>query len=335
MLLYGELALRPLSGWTWLEARLLLHYRMLTYWLARGGSGSGMSGLLLRTARPRHHRLSARHPSLPPLSAPTSRRSLTSHSSDSASCHSSILDSAHCGCSIRRYLSPLSLPSTQRRCFTTASSSATDAASNSAKPLHSASNRTTHDTQESDNGHRTASTEQTNSSGKADSAGTGAGNSGSESASGTASGASSDGDDGSSSPSVAPPSGRHALLGGVVVLSVLGGVLWVVYDRGWVSDYMASSLLSDLAANGPSTVVDLNGPGDKWQLIHVNATLRRKCAEPQYIERLMEGIKPTEHIVEVQRMCLVILSELAHDRQTGHHHTAHTAHLSDTAGSCY
>ena len=117
--------------------------------------------------------------------------------------------------------------------------------------------------------------------------------------------------------SAAPPpaSGRHALLGGLIVLAALGGAAWVVYDRGWVSDYMANSLLSDLATNGPSTVVDLNGPGDKWQLIHVNATLRRKCAEPQHIGRLLEGIVPTEHIVEVQRMCLVILSELAHDRQ--------------------
>lgn len=100
-----------------------------------------------------------------------------------------------------------------------------------------------------------------------------------------------------------------------MVLCVLGGLVWVIYERGWVSDYMAASLLSDLARNGPSSVVDLNGPGDKWQLIHVNGTLRRKCAEPQYIERLMEGIAPTEHIVEVQRMCLIILSELAHDRQ--------------------
>ena len=118
-----------------------------------------------------------------------------------------------------------------------------------------------------------------------------------------------------SSPSVPPASGRHALLGGLVVLGVLGGALWVVYERGWVSDYMANSLLSDLATHGPSSVVDLNGPGDKWQLIHVNATLRRKCAQPQYIDRLLEGLAPTEHIVEVQRMCLVILSELAHDRQ--------------------
>ena len=100
---------------------------------------------------------------------------------------------------------------------------------------------------------------------------------------------------------------------------MLGGALWVVYDRGWVSDYMANRLLSDLLLNGPSTVVDLNGPGEKWQLIHVNATLRKKCAQAEYIDQLIKGIVPTHHIVEVQRMCLVIISELAHDRQTPTH----------------
>ena len=145
-------------------------------------------------------------------------------------------------------------------------------------------------------------------------AGSAGGGGGRDAGTGSEAGSGADGDAGSSSSAPPPPSGRHAFLGGVVVLAVLGGALWVVYDRGWVSEYMANALLSDLAANGPSTVVDLNGPGDKWQLVHVNATLRRKCAQPQYIERLMEGIAPTEHIVEVQRMCLVILSELAHDR---------------------
>ena len=124
-----------------------------------------------------------------------------------------------------------------------------------------------------------------------------------------------DGDHTSSTPPPPPPSGRYAVLGGAVVLGVLAGAGWLVYERGWVSEYMAASLLSELASGGPSSVVDLNGPGDKWQLIHVNATLRRKCAEPAYFERLIEGIAPAEHIVEVQRMCLVILSELAHDRQ--------------------
>ena len=134
-----------------------------------------------------------------------------------------------------------------------------------------------------------------------------------------------EGSGGAITPPLSPA--QYTLVGGVTVLLVVGGVLYAVYDSGWLSDYMANSLLSELATLGPSTVVDLNGPGDKWQLIQVNATLRRKCVEQRYIDRLLEGLDPAEHIVEVQRMCLVILSELAHDRQDNTYSTArHTPH---------
>ena len=111
-------------------------------------------------------------------------------------------------------------------------------------------------------------------------------------------------------------SSRHVFLGGVVVAAVVFASAYALWNSNFVNNLISDSLLSELARQGPSSLVDLNGPGDKWQLIHISATLRQRCAQPEYLSRLMEGLDPEEHIVEIQRMCLVILSELAHDSHT-------------------